>query len=72
VAGLLRAEVVADGRLTDAAGLLEGADATALLDDDGAPDPEKVRAAVSQLLARKPPDYRVRSAIPMIGLLVIR
>lgn len=46
VAGLLRAEVVADGRLADPADLLDGADATALLDDDGAPDPEKVRAAV--------------------------
>jgi hypothetical protein len=45
VAGLLRAEVVADGRLADPA---------ALLDDDGAPDPEKIKAAVSALLARKP------------------
>jgi hypothetical protein len=31
-----------------------GADATALLDDDGAPDPEKVKAAVTELLGRKP------------------
>jgi hypothetical protein len=54
VAGLLRAEVVADGRLADPADLLDGADATALLDDDGAPDPEKVKAAVAELLARKP------------------
>jgi hypothetical protein len=53
VAGLLRAEVVADGRLADPADLLDGADATALVDDDGAPDPEKVKAAVSELLARK-------------------
>jgi hypothetical protein len=35
------------------AGLLDGADATALLDDEGAPDPEKVKAAVAEL-ARKP------------------
>jgi hypothetical protein len=54
VAGLLRAEVVADGRLADPADLLDGADPTALLDDDGAPDPEKVKAAVSELLGRKP------------------
>jgi hypothetical protein len=54
VAGLLRAEVVADGRLADPADLLEGADAAALLDDDGAPDPEKVKAAVTELLGRKP------------------
>jgi hypothetical protein len=45
VAGLLRAEVVADGRLADPA---------ALLDDDGAPDPERIKAAVSALLAGKP------------------
>ena len=54
VAGLLRAEVVADGRLADPADLLDGADATALLGDDGAPDPEKVKAAVTELLARRP------------------
>jgi hypothetical protein len=36
------------------ADLLDGADATALLDDEGAPDPEKVKAAVAELLARKP------------------
>jgi hypothetical protein len=54
VAGLLRAEVVADGRLADPADLLDGADHTALLDDNGAPDPEKVKATVSALLARKP------------------
>lgn len=54
VAGLLRAEVIADGRLADPADLLDGADHTALVDDDGAPDPEKVKAAVSELLARKP------------------
>ena len=52
--GLLRAEVIADGRLADPADLLDGADATALLDDDGAPDSEKVKAAVTELLARKP------------------
>jgi hypothetical protein len=34
--------------------LLDGADTTALVDDDGAPDPEKVKAAVSSLLSRKP------------------
>ena len=54
VAGLLRAEVVADGRLADPADLLDGADTAALVDDGGAPDPEKVKAAVSELLARKP------------------
>jgi hypothetical protein len=54
VAGLLRAEVVTDGRLADPADLLDGVDATALLGDDGAPDPEKVKAAVSELLGRKP------------------
>lgn len=54
VAGLLRAEVVADGRLADPADLLEGADTAALLGDDGAPDPEKVKAAVTELLGRKP------------------
>jgi hypothetical protein len=54
VAGLLRAEVVADGRLADPADLLDGTDTTVLLGDDGAPDPEKVKAAVSELLARKP------------------
>jgi hypothetical protein len=54
VVGLLRAEVVADGRLADPADLLDGADTTGLLGDDGAPDPEKVKAAVSELLGRKP------------------
>jgi hypothetical protein len=54
VAGLLRAEVVADGRLADPADLLEGADAAALVGEDGAPDPEKVKAAVTELLGRKP------------------
>jgi hypothetical protein len=54
VAGLLRAEVVADGRLADPADLLEGAAAAALVGEDGAPDPEKVKDAVTELLARKP------------------
>jgi hypothetical protein len=54
VAGLLRAEVVADGRLADPADLLDTTDATGLLDGDGAPDPEKVKAAVTDLLGRKP------------------
>jgi hypothetical protein len=54
VAGLLRAEVVADGRLADPADLLDGADPTALVGEDGAPDPEKVKAAVTELLSRKP------------------
>jgi hypothetical protein len=54
VAGLLRAEVVADGRLADPADLLDGADTAALLGDDGAPDPEKVKAAVADLLTCKP------------------
>jgi hypothetical protein len=47
------AELLGDtfGRPAD---LLDGADATALLDDEGAPDPEKVKAAVAELLARKP------------------
>jgi hypothetical protein len=54
VAGLLRAEVVADGRLADPANLLEGAAAAALVGEDGAPDPEKVKDAVTELLARKP------------------
>jgi hypothetical protein len=30
--------------------LLDNADATALLGDDGAPDPEKLKAAVTELL----------------------
>jgi hypothetical protein len=46
--------VVADGRLADPADLLDGTDTTVLLGDDGAPDPEKVKAAVTELLARKP------------------
>jgi hypothetical protein len=54
VGRLLRAEVEADGRLADPADLLDGADAAALLDDDGAVDPEKVKAAVTELLGRKP------------------
>ncbi len=54
VRGLLMAEIRHDGRLADPADLLDGADATALLDDDGTPDPEKIKAAVSGLLARKP------------------
>jgi hypothetical protein len=54
VAGLLRAEVVADGRLADPADLLEGAAAAALVGEDLAPDPEKVKAAVTELLGRKP------------------
>ena len=54
VAELLRAEVVADGRLADPADLFDGADTTTLLDDDGAPDPEKVKTAVTELLTRKP------------------
>jgi hypothetical protein len=52
--GLLVAAVREDGRLADPADLLEGVDHAALVDDDGAPDPEKVKAAVSELLARKP------------------
>jgi hypothetical protein len=35
-------------------GLLDGGDHSVLLDDDGVPDPDKVKAAVSKLLARKP------------------
>jgi hypothetical protein len=54
VAGLLRAEVVADGRLADPADLLDSTDAAALVGDDGAPDPERVKAAVTELLGRKP------------------
>lgn len=54
VGRLLRAEVEADGRLADPADLLDGADQAALLDDDGAVDPEKVKAAVTELLGRKP------------------
>ena len=41
-------------RLADPSDLLDGADHAALVDDDGAPDPDKVKAAVSELLARKP------------------
>jgi len=48
------AAVCEDGRLADPADLLDGTDTTVLLGDDGAPDPEKVKAAVSELLARKP------------------
>jgi len=54
VRGLLLAEVRHDGRLADPADLLDGADTTILVGEDGAPDPEKVKAAVSELLARKP------------------
>jgi len=43
-----------DGRLADPSDLLDGATHAALVDDDGAPDPEKVKGAVSELLARKP------------------
>jgi hypothetical protein len=53
-AGLLMAAVREDGRLADPADLLDGADHAALVDDDGAPDPEKIKAAVSELLSRKP------------------
>ena len=39
------------GRPSD---LLDGAAHGVLLDDNGAPDPEKVKAAISELLARRP------------------
>jgi hypothetical protein len=54
VAGLLRAEVVADGRLADPADLLDGTDATALLGRRRRPRPRKVKAAVTELLGREP------------------
>ena len=47
-----RARPVAHGRCDWP--LLDGADATALVGDDGAADPEKVKAAVTELLGRKP------------------
>jgi hypothetical protein len=43
-----------DGRLADPSDLLDGAAHGILLDDDSAPDPEKVKAATSELLARRP------------------
>jgi hypothetical protein len=43
-----------DGRLADPSDLLDGAAHGVLLDDDGAPDPEKLKAAISELLARRP------------------
>jgi hypothetical protein len=52
--GLLLAAVREDGRLADPSDLLDGAAHGVLLDDDGAPDPEKVKAAISELLARRP------------------
>jgi hypothetical protein len=55
VAGLLRAEVVADGRLTDAAGLLEGADAT---------DPEKVRGRGVPTAGLQAPDLSSSISYP--------
>jgi hypothetical protein len=54
VRGLLLAEIRHDGRLADPGDLLDGADTAALLDDDGAVDPAKVKAAVTELLGRKP------------------
>jgi hypothetical protein len=52
--GLLLATVREDGRLADPSDLLDGAAHGVLLDDNGAPDPEKVKAAISELLARRP------------------
>jgi hypothetical protein len=52
--GLLLAAVREEGRLADPSDLLDGAAHGVLLDDDGAPDPEKVKAANSELLARRP------------------
>jgi hypothetical protein len=52
--GLLLAAVREDGRRADPSDLLDGAAHGVLLDDDGAPDPEKVKAAISELLARRP------------------
>jgi hypothetical protein len=52
--GLLLAAVREEGRLADPSDLLDGAAHGVLLDDDGAPDPEKVKAAISELLARRP------------------
>jgi hypothetical protein len=49
--GLLLAAVREEGRLADPSDLLDGAAHGVLLDDDGAPDPEKVKAANSELLA---------------------
>ena len=43
-----------DGRLADPSDLLDGAAHGVLLDDDGVPDPEKLEAAISELLARRP------------------
>jgi hypothetical protein len=51
--GLLLAAVREEGRLADPSDLLDGAAHGGLLDDDGAPDPEKVKAAISELLARR-------------------
>jgi hypothetical protein len=51
---LLLAAVREDGRLADPSDLLDGAAHGVLLDDDGAPDLEKVKAAISELLARRP------------------
>jgi hypothetical protein len=52
--GLLLAAVREDGRLADPSDLLDGATHGVLLGDNGAPDPEKVKAAISELLARRP------------------
>jgi len=51
--GLLLAAVREEGRLADPSDLLDGAAHGVLLDDDGAPHPEKVKAANSELLARR-------------------
>jgi hypothetical protein len=40
--------------LADPSDLLDGAAHGVLLDDDGVPDPEKVKVAISELLARRP------------------
>ena len=52
--GCCWAAVREDGRLADPSDLLDGAAHGVLLDDNGAPDPEKVKAAISELLARRP------------------
>jgi hypothetical protein len=52
--GLLLTAVREDGRLADPSDLLDGAAHGVLLDADGTPDPEKVKAANSELLARRP------------------
>jgi hypothetical protein len=52
--GLLLAAVREDGRLADPSDLLVGAAHSVLLDDDGTPDTEKVKVAVTGLLGGKP------------------